>query len=127
MAKSFHPLLAQITSGIDRELAKYVEFLKKENKILRARIPGQVYTKLDERRRPVQLGRALGHFIGVSKRIDSMTDESKVGHLHSTTYKHLRLSLSNQRGSPILSVRQISSVLNPSAEGRRTPGRTTTS
>jgi len=50
MAKSFHPLLAQITSGIDRELAKYVEFLKKENKILRARIPGQVYTKLDERR-----------------------------------------------------------------------------
>jgi putative transposase len=43
MAKIFHPLLALIASGTDRELAKYVEFLKGENKILRARIPGQVY------------------------------------------------------------------------------------
>ena len=67
MAKSFHPLLALITSGTDHELAKYVEFLKEENKILRARIPGQVHTKPEERRRPVQLGRALGHPIGVSK------------------------------------------------------------
>ena len=60
MAKSFHPLLALIASGADRELAKYVEFLKEENKILRARIPGQVHTKPDERRRLVQLGKALG-------------------------------------------------------------------
>ena len=60
MAKIFHALMALIASGTDRELAKYVEFLKEENKILRARIPGQVHTKPDERRRLVQLGKALG-------------------------------------------------------------------
>ncbi len=64
MAKIFHPLLALIASGTDRELAKYVEFLKEENKILRARIPGQVHTKPDERRRLVQLGKALGQAVG---------------------------------------------------------------
>ena len=64
MAKIFHPLLALIASGTDRELAKYVEFLKEENKILRARIPGQVHTKPDERRRLVQLGKALGQEVG---------------------------------------------------------------
>ena len=59
MAKIFHPLLALIASGTDRELAKYFEFLKEENKILRARIPGQVHTKPDERRRLAQLSKAL--------------------------------------------------------------------
>ena len=42
MTKLFHSLLTLIASGIDRELAKYVEFLKEENKIVRARILGQV-------------------------------------------------------------------------------------
>ena len=55
MAKIFHPVLALIASGTDRELAKYVEFLIEENKILRAWIPGQVHTKPDERRRLVPL------------------------------------------------------------------------
>ena len=50
-AKIFHPLLALIASASNNELAKYVEFLKEENKILRARIPGQVHTKPDERSR----------------------------------------------------------------------------
>jgi WD40 repeat protein len=36
----FHPLLALIASATDKEPARYVEFLKEENKILRARIPG---------------------------------------------------------------------------------------
>jgi putative transposase len=60
MARIFQLLLALIATGTERELAKYVEFLKYENKILRARIPGQVHTKPDERRRLVQLGKALG-------------------------------------------------------------------
>ena len=62
-AKIFHPLLALIASGSNNELAKYGEFLKEENKILRARVPGQIHTKPDERRRLVKLGRALGHAI----------------------------------------------------------------
>ena len=63
MTKSFHPLLALIASASSNELAKYVEFLKEENKILRARIPGQVHTRPDERSRLVKLGKALGQAI----------------------------------------------------------------
>ena len=62
-AKIFHPLLALIASASSNELAKYVEFLKEENKILRARIPGQVHTKPDERSRLIKLGKALGQAI----------------------------------------------------------------
>jgi len=51
-AKIFHPLLAMIASATNNELAKYVQYLKEENRILRARIPGQVHTKPAERERP---------------------------------------------------------------------------
>jgi len=63
MAAIFHPLLALIASVTDRELARYVEFLKEENKILRARIPGQVHTKSHERERLLALGKQLGRAI----------------------------------------------------------------
>ena len=51
----FHPLLALIAPGADNELAKYVEYLKVENKILRARIPGQIQTRRDEREQLLKL------------------------------------------------------------------------
>ena len=38
MSKIFHPLLALIASATNNELAQYVEYLKHENKILRARL-----------------------------------------------------------------------------------------
>ena len=63
MAKIFHPLLAMIASGTDRELAKHVQFLKEENKILRARIPGEIHTKSDERQRLLEFGKSLGRAI----------------------------------------------------------------
>lgn len=63
MIRIFHPLLALIASGTDRELAKYVQFLKEENKILRSRIPGEVHTRPDERQRLLQFGKALGRAI----------------------------------------------------------------
>ncbi|WP_296457090.1 hypothetical protein [Rubinisphaera sp.] len=56
MAKIFHPLLALIASATDRELAKYVEYLKAENQILRARIPGQIHTTAGERQKLIKLG-----------------------------------------------------------------------
>jgi putative transposase len=56
-------LLALIASGTDRELAKYVQFLKEENKILRKRIKGEVHTKPEERQRLLQFGKALGRAI----------------------------------------------------------------
>jgi len=62
-AKIFHPLLALIASASNNELARYVEFLKEENKILRGRIPGQIHTKPEERSRLLKLGNALGHAI----------------------------------------------------------------
>ena len=63
MAKIFHPLLALIASATDRELAKYVEYLKAENKILRARIPGQIHTTAGERQTLIKLGKGIGRAI----------------------------------------------------------------
>ena len=71
--KIFHPLQALITSASNNELAKYVEFLKEENKILRSRITGQVHTKPDERSRLIKLGEALGQATEECKRpVDHM-------------------------------------------------------
>ncbi len=47
MNKIYHPLLALIASATDRELAKYVEYLKHENKLLRARLASHGHTLLD--------------------------------------------------------------------------------
>ena len=63
MPQIFHPLLALIASATNNELAKYVEYLKEENKILRARIPGQVHTKPAERERLLKFGKVIGRAI----------------------------------------------------------------
>ena len=63
MSKIFHPLLALIASSTDRELAKYIQFLKEENKILRARVPGQIHTRPGERERMLKFGKAIGRAI----------------------------------------------------------------
>ena len=63
MTQIFHPLLAMIASATDNELAKYVEYLKEENKILRARIPGQIHTKPEERERLLKFGKVIGRAI----------------------------------------------------------------
>ena len=39
MTRVFHPFLAIIASSADRELARYIEYLQEENKILRALMP----------------------------------------------------------------------------------------
>ena len=63
MARLIHPLLALIASATDRELARYVEYLKEENKILRARIPGEIHTKPHERERLLKFGKVIGKAI----------------------------------------------------------------
>ena len=63
MMKIFHPLLALIASATDSELAKYVEYLKHENKILRERLPKQVHTTAEERRVLLRYGKAVGKAI----------------------------------------------------------------
>ena len=61
--KIFHPLLALIASSTESELAKYVQYLKEENKILRARIPEQIQTKPAEREKLLKFGSELGRAI----------------------------------------------------------------
>ena len=63
MSRIFHPLLALIASATDKELAKYVEYLKHENKILRARLPKQVQTTTEERKTLLKYGKAIGRAI----------------------------------------------------------------
>lgn len=52
-----------IASATDRELAKHVEFLKEENKILRSRLGCHVHTEPAECERPIKLGKQLGRAI----------------------------------------------------------------
>jgi putative transposase len=64
MQKIVHPLLAMLASATDSELVRYVGFLKEENRILRARVPGkQVHTKPHERERLLKLGKSLGRAV----------------------------------------------------------------
>ena len=60
MTKLFHPLLALIASASDCHLRRQVRYLKEENQILRARIPGQVHTRREERDRLLKFGLPLG-------------------------------------------------------------------
>jgi len=57
MTRIFHTLLALLASASDGELAKYVQFVKEENKILRFRVKGQVHTKPDEREQLLKFGK----------------------------------------------------------------------
>src|SRR5690606_25874163 len=63
MTKIFHPLLALIASATDSELPTYVEYLKHENQILRARLPKQVHTTTVERQTLLKYGQAVGRAI----------------------------------------------------------------
>ena len=63
MSKIFHPLLALIASETDKELAKYVEYLKHENRLLRARLPKQIHTTPDERQTLLKYGQVIGRAI----------------------------------------------------------------
>ena len=63
MSKIFHPLLALIASATDHELAKYVEYLKHENKILRGRLPEQIHTTVEEWKTLLKYGKVIGKAI----------------------------------------------------------------
>jgi putative transposase len=60
MSKLYHPLLTLIATATDRLLAHHLEYLKEENRILRARIPKQIHTTPEERGRLLKLGKRLG-------------------------------------------------------------------
>lgn len=60
MAKLLHPLLLLVARATDLELARYVEYLKAENRILRAKLPKQIVVTVAERERLLALGLQVG-------------------------------------------------------------------
>jgi putative transposase len=60
MLRLLQPLFALLTSASDRELARMVEYLKAENRVLRDKLPRRITVTPTERARLVKLGRALG-------------------------------------------------------------------
>jgi len=57
-----------IASATDRELAKYIEYLKHENSILRTRLPKQVHTTYEERQTLLKYGKPSRHRVGKRSR-----------------------------------------------------------
>lgn len=55
-----HPLLTLIASATDSELAKYIEYLKVENQVLRDRLPKKIDTTDAERDKLLKVGKPLG-------------------------------------------------------------------
>jgi putative transposase len=60
MLRLFRPLFLLLSHATDRQLARMVEYLKAENRLLRDRLPKRLRVTVPERRRLVKLGRPLG-------------------------------------------------------------------
>jgi putative transposase len=60
MRTLFHSFLMLIAKATDRELARYLEFLKFENRILRAKLPRRLEVTPRERQRLIKYGKPLG-------------------------------------------------------------------
>lgn len=63
MGRLFQPLLVYLSVATDRELARQIQFLKEENRILRDRLPKRITVTPQERRRLLKYGRGLGKAI----------------------------------------------------------------
>jgi putative transposase len=63
MLRLFRPLFLLLSHATDRQLARMVEYLKAENRLLRDRLPKRLTVTVQERRRLVKLGRPLGSAI----------------------------------------------------------------
>ena len=60
MARLLHPLLLLVARATEWELARYVEYLKAENRILRSKLPKRVTVTVTERKRLLELGLRVG-------------------------------------------------------------------
>ena len=59
----FHSLVTLLATATDCQLRRYIEFLKAENEILRARLPAEIHTRPAERERLLKFGLPLGKAI----------------------------------------------------------------
>jgi putative transposase len=60
MLRLVQPLFLLLTQATDKELARMVEYLKAENRLLRSRLPERIEVTPRERARLVKLGKKLG-------------------------------------------------------------------
>ena len=60
MGRLLQPLLVYLSVANDRELARQVQFLREENRMLRGRLPERITVTLQERRRLIKYGKGLG-------------------------------------------------------------------
>jgi putative transposase len=60
MAKIFHPLLLLLARSTDKEMARMLDYLKTESRILRSKLPKRVACTPAERARLVKVGKPLG-------------------------------------------------------------------
>jgi putative transposase len=63
MKALFQSLLLLLASATDRALARYVEYLKTENRILRDKLPQRITVTPRERQRLLKFGKPLGSAI----------------------------------------------------------------
>src|SRR5258708_15855843 len=63
MKTLFHGFLLLLARATDRELAKFLQFLKVENKVLRDRLPERISVTPQERRLLLKYGKPLGSAI----------------------------------------------------------------
>ena len=59
MAKLLHPLFFLLAYATDKQLAKYLEYLKVENRILRNKLPKRITITLAERKQLIKHGKPL--------------------------------------------------------------------
>lgn len=87
MIQLFHPLPTLIATAFDSLLAKYVLYLKNENRILRDRLPGEIRTKPHERAQLLKYGKPLG------KSINELITIVTPGTFHRWVAKHTSAAL----------------------------------
>lgn len=63
MAKLLHPLFFVLAYATDKQLARYLEYLKVENRILRHKLPKRIMITTAERKQLVKHGKPLGKAI----------------------------------------------------------------
>jgi putative transposase len=56
----YHSFLELLATATDQALARYIQYLKEENQILRAKLPKRLTVTAQERRRLVKFGKPLG-------------------------------------------------------------------
>ena len=60
MKHLYHSFLLLLASATDKQLARYLQFLKAENRILRWKLPRRIPVSLQERRQLLKFGKPVG-------------------------------------------------------------------